>query len=129
MLYNYSMDSSMCASSNDVIGIQWYWVISGEDLVLCNALVIGDVFSVCVSSIVVMVSCSPHFLLASSVDVIHSFVLPSLNVRYDVIPGRVSILYCHSLVSGLFNGQCSELCGVLHSSMPISNCIYIYCNV
>ena len=84
-------------------------------------------FSVSVSCVVVLASSVPSFLLASSVDVIHSFVLPSLNVRYDVIPGRVSILYCQSLVSGLYNGQCSELCGVLHSSMPISIFMYNGC--
>jgi cytochrome c oxidase subunit 2 len=55
----------------------------------------------------------------TSLDVIHSWAIPQLGVKYDAIPGRlISFILC-SNVEGIFYGQCSELCGVNHAFMPI----------
>jgi cytochrome c oxidase subunit 2 len=63
---------------------------------------------------------SPVRLLVTSNDVIHSFALPSLAIKVDAIPGRLNMagLIIHS--TGIYYGQCSELCGVLHGFMPIA---------
>ncbi|KXL43041.1 MAG: hypothetical protein FE78DRAFT_82158 [Acidomyces sp. 'richmondensis'] len=45
--------------------------------------------------------------IISSGDVIHSYACPALGIKCDAYPG-------------LFFGQCSEICGILHSSMPIA---------
>merc|ERR1712169_62619 len=55
----------------------------------------------------------------SSVDVIHSFTLPCLGVKVDCLPGRCNELLLFTTCLGLFYGQCSELCGVLHGFMPL----------
>nr|AZL93272.1 cytochrome c oxidase subunit 2 [Helorus sp. ZJUH_2016017] len=58
-------------------------------------------------------------LLITSNDVIHSFSLPSLGIKIDAIPGRLNQTYILSKRPGIFFGQCSEICGMNHSFMPI----------
>lgn len=55
----------------------------------------------------------------TSTDVIHSWAVPSLGIKVDAIPGRVSTCAVFTLADGVFYGQCSESCGVLHGFMPI----------
>jgi heme/copper-type cytochrome/quinol oxidase subunit 2 len=45
--------------------------------------------------------------------------VPNLGVKVDAVPGRVSTCTLFTFVDGVFYGQCSELCGVLHGFMPI----------
>lgn len=52
-------------------------------------------------------------------DVIHAFAVPSLGIKVDAIPGRINVAYLKILRTGIFFGQCSELCGVNHGFMPI----------
>jgi cytochrome c oxidase subunit 2 len=58
-------------------------------------------------------------LLITSKDVIHSFAVPSLGLKVDAVPGRLNQLSCYINRTGIFYGQCSELCGVNHAFMPI----------
>ena len=59
----------------------------------------------------------------TSVDVIHSFAVPSLGIKIDAVPGRLNTVSMYIMELGHFYGQCSELCGVNHGFMPIE----IYC--
>ena len=52
-------------------------------------------------------------------DVIHSFACPSLGLKCDAYPGRLNQASVMINRQGTFYGQCSEICGILHSSMPI----------
>jgi cytochrome c oxidase subunit II len=52
-------------------------------------------------------------------DVIHSFALPAFGLKIDAIPGRLNETWFKAERTGVFYGQCSELCGVDHSNMPI----------
>jgi cytochrome c oxidase subunit 2 len=58
-------------------------------------------------------------LIITSTDVIHSFAVPSLGLKVDAVPGRLNQLNVYINRTGLFYGQCSELCGVNHGYMPI----------
>ena len=58
-------------------------------------------------------------IIVTSADVIHSFGIPSLGVKVDAIPGRLNETSFFINRPGVFYGQCSELCGVLHGFMPI----------
>nr|DBA43561.1 TPA_asm: COX2 [Bombus haemorrhoidalis] len=58
-------------------------------------------------------------LILSSLDVIHSWTIPSLGLKVDAIPGRINQLNLFCLRPGLYFGQCSEICGMNHSFMPI----------
>nr|DBA43496.1 TPA_asm: COX2 [Bombus convexus] len=58
-------------------------------------------------------------LIISSLDVIHSWTIPSLGIKVDAIPGRINQLNLFCIRPGLYFGQCSEICGMNHSFMPI----------
>lgn len=57
--------------------------------------------------------------LITSADVLHSWAVPSLGIKADAIPGRLNSLISTRSFSGLYYGQCSEICGSNHSYMPI----------
>nr|BCO10956.1 cytochrome c oxidase subunit 2 [Arctotanais alascensis] len=59
-------------------------------------------------------------VMITSTDVIHSWTVPSLAVKMDAVPGRLNRFNLYSEQSGLLWGQCSEICGINHSFMPIS---------
>jgi cytochrome c oxidase subunit 2 len=52
-------------------------------------------------------------------DVIHSFSVPAFGVKIDAIPGRLNQTWFKANRTGTFYGQCSQLCGINHSFMPI----------
>lgn len=58
-------------------------------------------------------------ILASSKDVIHSWAIPSAGIKIDCVPGYSSHKVMIFLVSGIFWGQCMEICGRYHHWMPI----------
>lgn len=58
-------------------------------------------------------------VLVRSIDVIHSWAVPSIGVKVDALPGRLNQTFISSKRLGLFSGQCSEICGINHSFMPI----------
>jgi heme/copper-type cytochrome/quinol oxidase subunit 2 len=60
-----------------------------------------------------------RFILTSE-DVIHSYACPALGIKCDAYPGRLNQFSTYANREGIFYGQCSEICGLLHSSMPIA---------
>ena len=58
-------------------------------------------------------------LLVTAADVIHSLALPAFGLKTDAVPGRVNETWFRAERTGVFYGQCSELCGVDHAFMPI----------
>ena len=57
--------------------------------------------------------------LVTATDVIHAFALPAFGLKTDAVPGRVNETWFRADRTGVFYGQCSELCGVDHAFMPI----------
>nr|YP_010726090.1 cytochrome c oxidase subunit II [Channa burmanica]WDY83811.1 cytochrome c oxidase subunit II [Channa burmanica] len=58
-------------------------------------------------------------LLISADDVLHSWAVPSLGVKFDAVPGRLNQTTFVVSRPGIYFGQCSEICGANHSFMPI----------
>ena len=58
-------------------------------------------------------------LLITASDVIHAVALPAFGLKTDAVPGRVNETWFKAERTGVFYGQCSELCGVDHAFMPI----------
>jgi cytochrome c oxidase subunit 2 len=52
-------------------------------------------------------------------DVIHSFWVPNLAGKQDLIPGRTNDIEIRPLVAGRYRGQCAEFCGVQHANMAL----------
>jgi len=53
-------------------------------------------------------------------DVIHAFAVPAFGIKIDAIPGRLNETWFKATKTGMFYGQCSELCGKDHAFMPIA---------
>jgi cytochrome c oxidase subunit 2 len=93
-----------------VIGNQWWWEYrydvdhDGEDdIVTANDLVIP--------------AGEPVLLSITSRDVIHSFWIPKLNGKRDAVPGREHPLTIEADEPGVYQGQCTEFCGLSHAYM------------
>lgn len=59
-------------------------------------------------------------VIVTSSDVIHSFAVPAFGVKVDAIPGRLNETWFRVDKTGMYYGQCSELCGTNHAFMPIN---------
>lgn len=55
----------------------------------------------------------------TSADVIHSFWVPSLHGKRDLIPSRTNLLMIRADQPGVYRGQCAEFCGLQHANMAI----------
>lgn len=108
-------------SSYDVLGFQWYWSINKVDatMVSTNLLDVGGLRLLETSNWLVLPINTAVRIYLSAFDVIHSFSVPSLGVKADCTPGRLTSVTLLSNLPGIFYGQCSELCGSLHGFMPI----------
>lgn len=58
-------------------------------------------------------------LLVTASDVIHAVALPAFGLKTDAVPGRVNETWFKAEKTGVYYGQCSELCGVDHAFMPL----------
>lgn len=56
----------------------------------------------------------------TSRDVIHSWAMPAFAIKIDAVPGRINETWFRADREGVYYGQCSEICGVRHSFMPIA---------
>jgi len=59
-------------------------------------------------------------VIVTSGDVIHAFAVPSFGVKVDAVPGRLNETWFKAERTGLYYGQCSELCGQNHAYMPLA---------
>lgn len=116
-----------------VVGHQWYWSYEYTDFTLENNeaiefdsylipeddLEIGGLRQLEVDQKVILpIDTHIRFIIFSG-DVLHDFAVPSLGLKVDASPGRINQASILIKREGVFYGQCSELCGVNHSAMPI----------
>jgi cytochrome c oxidase subunit II len=110
------------------IGNQWYWSYEYENnadkmfdsfLIQQDDLNKGDLRQLTVDNYLILPINTNIRMLITSNDVIHSFAIPSLGVKCDALPGRLNSFAFNINRKGIYFGQCSELCGVLHGFMPI----------
>lgn len=117
-----------------VVGHQWYWSYEYSDLLTEDGEAVEfDSYMVPDSDledgalrllevdnrVVIPVDTHVRFVVTGG-DVIHDFAVPSLGLKIDATPGRLNQTSVLAQRTGLFAGQCSELCGVYHAFMPIS---------
>jgi len=58
-------------------------------------------------------------LLITAADVLHAWWMPAFGVKKDAVPGYVNEAWFEATETGIFRGQCAELCGMDHGFMPI----------
>jgi cytochrome c oxidase subunit II len=95
------------ALSVKVIGHQWFWQVRypGTSAVTANEIHIPARTRVQV--------------IAKTDDVIHSFWVPELNRKIDMIPGRTNRVLLYADQPGVYRGQCAEFCGLQHAHMAM----------
>jgi cytochrome c oxidase subunit 2 len=93
----------------EVIGERWWWRVH----YLNEA---GEVEFVTANEIRIPVGQPVRFVLKTQ-DVIHSFWVPSLAGKLDMIPGRVNSYTFSAEKPGVYRGQCAEYCGAQHALM------------
>jgi len=113
------------------VGHQWYWSYEVSCFDLLNVefdscmipeddLGEGDLRLLEVDEQVFLPVDTQIGFITTSDDVIHSWSVPSFGIKLDAIPGRFNYIQTYIMREGTFYGQCSELCGLAHSFMPIS---------
>jgi cytochrome c oxidase subunit 2 len=94
-----------------VTGRMWWWDVRYRDPATG-----ADVFTA--NEIRVPVG-RPVYLALASTDVIHSFWVPQLAGKLDMVPGRVQHLLLSADQPGTYRGQCAEFCGEQHARMAL----------
>lgn len=136
----YSLDEISCPDLTlKIIGHQWYWSYEISDFNSCSktknlrysAYMLSNEFLIKNSKLgflrlletnkKVVLPINTHLrLLITSVDVLHSWAVPSFGIKVDACPGRLNQANLFIKRFGFFFGQCSEICGVNHGFMPIA---------
>ncbi|MEK6636584.1 MAG: cytochrome c oxidase subunit II [Pseudomonadota bacterium] len=110
------------------IGNQWYWSYEYPDHgVELTANMLPDEearkrkepVQLAVDNRVVLPVNTPIKLLTTANDVIHAWALPAFWIKLDAVPGRTNETSFTVTKTGVYYGQCSELCGDKHGYMPI----------
>lgn len=129
------------------VGFQWYWTydytdlfpfwynlksleLDIDDFIIQSYMEVGEYLNFAEGDLrlletddILILPTNLHLrLIITSMDVLHSFAIPSLGIKIDAIPGRLNKIDIFIYRMGVFYGQCSEICGVGHGFMPI--CLY-----
>lgn len=125
----YFMDKTEKADMTlKVIGHQWYWEYDYPDhnvsfdsfMLNREQLKEGQIRHLDVDKQVVLPVETNVRILGTSVDVLHSWAVPSFGIKQDTIPGRLRETWVRINKPGIYYGQCSELCGKDHGYMSIA---------
>lgn len=114
-------------------GHQWYWsyqypdfLNEDEEFIEFDSYIVpesdldnGTLRMLEVDNRVILPELTHVRFIITAGDVIHSFSCNSLGIKCDAYPGRLNQVSVFINRQGVFYGQCSEICGILHSSMPI----------
>lgn len=95
----------------EVTGHQWWWDVRYDDPVPARRVVSANELHVPVGRTVE--------LKLRTGDVIHSFWVPSLAGKVDMVPGRTNLLRIRADEPGVYRGQCAEFCGLQHAHMAL----------
>ena len=114
------------------VGHQWFWSYEYSDfeskfgainfdsyMIAEDELELGELRLLEVDNRVVLPINTHIRILVTAADVLHSWAVPSLGIKVDACTGRLNQTSVFILRSGVFFGQCSEICGVGHGNMPI----------
>jgi len=95
----------------NITGRQWWWQLEYSDSLPSNIFKSANELLIPAGR--------PVVVNVTSRDVIHSFWVPSLHGKRDLIPGYVTSLWFQADREGIFRGQCAEFCGYQHAQMAL----------
>ena len=97
----------------NVTGNQWWWEVDYPTQDGC-----GGIATPIVTSGQMVIPIETNVLVrGTSRDVIHSWWIPRLNGKKDMVPGRVHNVRLEADEPGIYAGQCAEFCGLSHANM------------
>lgn len=110
------------------IGFQWGWTYSypefGDFELTSNMAprekTTPELYRLEVDNRVVVPVGETIRVVTTARDVIHAWALPNMAIKIDAVPGRINETWFKADREGVYYGQCSEICGVRHSAMPIA---------
>jgi cytochrome c oxidase subunit 2 len=94
-----------------IVGHQWWWEVTYADSVQSRSLSTANEIHVPVGRTVI--------LKMTAHDVIHSFWVPSLAGKKDLVPGYSTTTWFRADRPGVYRGQCAEFCGYQHTNMGL----------
>jgi cytochrome c oxidase subunit II len=94
-----------------ITGHQWWWQIEYDDTTPAKIIKTANELHLPLGQ--------PVQLILKSADVIHSFWVPNLQGKKDLIPGLTATLWVQPDRLGTFRGQCAEFCGYQHAHMQL----------
>src|SRR5690349_16247713 len=97
--------------SIDLTGHQWWWEVRYNDVDASNIFTTAN-------EIHIPVGVPVTFSLKGG-DVIHSFWVPNLSGKKDLIPGKINTMWLEADKPGVYRGQCAEYCGLQHARMAL----------
>jgi cytochrome c oxidase subunit 2 len=95
-----------------ITGHQWWWEVHYLDRSPSRIAVTANEIHIPVGQPV-------RFELVTG-DVIHSFWIPELGGKTDLIPGQKNVMWLEADSAGIYRGQCGEYCGTQHAKMSMS---------
>jgi len=124
----YSIESKQFSDlTYKAIRHQWYWSYESNDIIelnfdsyIINKVKIRDNRLLEVDNILNLPFNSLVQIIITSEDVLHSWALPNLRIKVDAVPRRLNSIGLSSIFPGKFYRQCSEICRINHSFIPIS---------
>jgi len=105
-----SLGASSAVTIN-LTGRQWWWDAEYEDGTPSRRFHTANELHIPVGR--------PVVLKVTSVDVIHSFWVPNLHGKRDLIPGYTTAIWLQADTPGVYRGQCAEFCGLHHARMAL----------
>ena len=118
LIVNFSTERALASLPGDqavavrVTGFQWWWEIEYIDSVASKRVVTANELHIPVGA--------PIRIELESHDVIHSFWVPRLHGKLDLVPGHRNVLWLRADSAGVYRGQCAEFCGHQHAKMAIT---------
>ncbi len=95
----------------ELTGNQWWWQVQYDNPDASRTLITANEIHIPVGR--------PVMIMGKSNDVIHSFWVPNLHGKRDLIPSRVTTEWIEAAQPGAFRGQCAEFCGLQHAHMAL----------
>lgn len=118
LVYDFMLGRTVSAGSPSahpltisVKGHQWWWEVQYEDSIPQDRLTTANEIHIPVGQ--------PVLFRLEAADVIHSFWVPNLAGKKDLIPGYTQSFWFQADTAGTYRGQCAEFCGMQHAKMAM----------
>ena len=106
-----AMPSATGSLTLQVTAAQWWWSVRYSGARSAPVFNVANEIHIPVGQ--------PIRIELSSQDVIHSFWVPHLAGKTDVIPGQTNVMWVQASAPGIYRGQCGEFCGAQHAHMAM----------